>query len=121
MSPLWIGIALIVVVDVIVVYFVFKRVMARKAALGGGGFSNIASFAGTAAEESKAYFAANYGGDPAMLPTALQGLVNRLAQTAQERGAAIDRESLKQFAAGAAVSLRVAKSDEVRKALQSVS
>ena len=121
MQPLWIGVALFVVVDAVVIYFVMKKVMTQRAGLGNGGFANIARFARPAAEETKAYLAANYGGDPATLPSVLQGLVERLSQRAREQGLTLDRETLKQFAATAVVSLKAAKSSDVREALQSVS
>ena len=51
MLPIWIG--LFVIIDGVVVYLVLRKVMAKRQGLGGAGFSNIAQFAGTAAEDRK--------------------------------------------------------------------
>jgi hypothetical protein len=121
MSPMGIGLALFVVVDAVVVYVVLKRVLERRAGLRGAGLGEIARFAHVAAEETKLYMEANYGGDPSTLPGALSGLVDRLAERAGEQGMSLDRDTLKQFAATAVVSLRLARSGDVRAALASVS
>ena len=120
MQPMWVGIALFVLVDAIVVYVVLKKAMQKRVGSGAGGLASMTGFAGTAAEESKAYLAANYGGETAMLPAALQGLVDRLGARAQEQGVTFDRESLKQLAASAVVSLKAAHPSDVLEALRSV-
>lgn len=120
MPPFIIALIAFLVIDAIVVYFVVKRAMANRAALAGAGIGAIAKFAGTAAEETKRYMEANYGGDTSTLPQVLAGLVDRLAQRAGESGLALDRDTLKQFAATAVVSLKLAKSADVRAAIASV-
>jgi hypothetical protein len=114
-----IGLALFIVVDAIVVYVVLKQVVAKRG--GFAGFLGVARFANTAAEETKGYLAANYGGDTAALPGVLQGLVERLSQRATEQGVTLDRAMLKQFAATAVISLKAAPANDVRSAMESVS
>jgi hypothetical protein len=118
--PLWIGLALFVVVDGIVVYTLLKRALAKRAALGGAGFGDLAKFASVTAEETKQYMAANFGGDTGALPGVLQGLVDRLAARAGEQGTTFDRETLKQFAATAVVAIRAARPEDVRGAMEQV-
>lgn len=117
---LWVGLALFVIVDLIVVIFVIRRVMAQRAGLGGVGLAGLARFASEATEETRSYLSAHYGGDPASLPGVLQGLVDRLAQRATEQGMTLDRDTLKRFAATAVISVGAAKAGDVRAAIESV-
>jgi hypothetical protein len=125
--PFWAGLALFIVVDVMVVYVVLKRVLAQRlgqtgAGAGGlPGLAGLARFASEAAAETKSYLGANYSGDPSSLAMVMQGLVDRLAQRANERGMALDRGVIKQFAATAVISLKAAKAQDVRAAIESVS
>jgi len=123
---LWVGLALFIIVDAVVVYVVLTRALAKRVGTAGAGRTGLTDvrglvrFANDAAAEARGYFGANYGGDPASLPGVMQGLVDRLAQRAGEQGMTIDRSLLKQFAATAAISLKAAKASDVRAALESV-
>ncbi len=119
-----VGLTLFLVFDAIVMFVIFKRFAARRAASGEpadlAGIGNITRFAGTASEETKNYIAANYSGDPGQLPGVLQGLVNRLAERATEQGLTFDRTTLKHFAGTAVIALKAAPQREVTAALESV-
>jgi len=117
---LWVAIALFIVVDALVIALVLRKVGLGRAGPGGASLTGLAQFTSVAAEETRNYMGANYGGDPASLPGVLQGLVDRLAARASEQGLALDRQTLKQFAALSVISLQSAKAHDVRTAIASV-
>ena len=117
---LWVGLVLFVVIDAIVVAVVMRRVRSKPGGVGAVSLPDLGRFTSAAAEETRRYMSANYGGDTTSLPTVLQGLVDRLAECAREQGLSLDRATLKQLAALSAISLKAASSHDVRTAIESV-
>ena len=116
----WAGITLFLICDLVVVVLVVNAVRRNRAAGGGPNSSHLAHFTKTAADETRRYMSAHYGGDVTALPTALQGLVDRLASIAKDQGMALDRATLKQLAALSVISLKAAPARDVRIAIESV-
>jgi len=117
----WIGLAVFLLVDAIVLIVVLKRVLEKRGGLGGLDLAALARFARESHEEVGAYLRANYGGDSSSLPRVMQGLVDSLEQRARDQRIALDRAMLKQLAERSAAAHKVAKPRELEAAMTHVS
>ena len=118
--PMALWIVLFLVVDAIVVYFVFRHALRKNGGftVAAGAFRAIASFSKEMHEETGRYLQANYSGDPAHLESAMSGLLGVARERAQREGMTVDDTLLKKLIEISAIKHRVAKPQEIRSALQ---
>jgi hypothetical protein len=113
-------IALFLIVDAVIVYFVIKHTLEkrRESGIERVDFRKLADFTKEIHRETGRYLEANYSGDPGQLPQALSGVLTVARTRAEERGLALDADSLRKLVEVSAVKHRVAKADQIRTALE---
>src|SRR5262245_40402684 len=124
--PMATWIALVIVVDLIVAYFVIRHALRKHGGLGslgglrglGVGFQQLAAFAKDAHEEVGRYVQANYSGDPQHLPQVMSGVLTVVRARAEQRGLTLDVDILKKLIAASAARHKVARESEIRSALE---
>lgn len=118
---LTVAIALFLAVDAVVVFLVVRRAMRRAGAAGPGlanlDFARLARFSSAMHEEAGRYLEAHYGGDPALLPEAMRGLLGLARSRAEQEGLALDDATLRKVVETSARRHRVARGNQIRAAL----
>lgn len=125
-------VALIIAIDIVVtvgvVALLVRRAKIAKGIAGPAGsavtaishFRELAAFAKEQHQRIGDYMRANWSGDPAQLPGALEGLLDRLEEEARAKGLGFDRDALKTLVATSLRSHRIARPNDVGNALERV-
>jgi hypothetical protein len=112
-------IVLFVVVDAVVLYFVLRHALRKHGFnLAGLDLKKVSRFSTQIHDETGRYLQANYSGDPAQLPRAMQGLLSVVAARAEQEGLTLSPDLLKRLVETSAIKHRIAKAGEIRSALE---
>lgn len=124
--PSWLGPFLVfdVIVTLIVLGVVTKRIKLNvNVKVNGGGPTDVRGLIDFAKDEHGKigeYLKANFSGQPEMLPTVLEALMEQLEADAASRGLTFERKTLKVLLAGVVRSHKVCGPHELQEAMEKI-
>ena len=119
-SWFWPALAAFIVVDLVITFFVLRRVLARAERPRGLDFVQLRPLSDAIHERVGEHLRANYGGEPDQLPAVLATLMPELREIGRQRGLTADDDTLEAALLVAVTAHGLANPRQVRDALAKV-
>jgi hypothetical protein len=119
-SWFWPALAAFIVIDLVITFFVLRRVLTRAERPGGLDFVQLRPLSDAIHERVGEHLRVNYSGQPDQLPAVLAALMPELREIARQRGLTADDDTLKAALLVAVSAHGLANPRQLRDALAKV-